>query len=583
MKNWLGWAIGLTLAGTTPAFADSWAVLVGIDDYVKDSIPDLRYASADAKLLGAALRELLQVPTENCFIFTSDQSLANQTPTLTNILYRLDWLQKRVKPGDTVILFFAGHGATVDGQSFLLTEESDNRSLTTLKVSSLQTRDLDELLGKMPASQVMVIVDACRNDPSGATSSGRVVSSRFEETVRLQSCSLFSCKVGERSWEWPEKKHGFFSYFLAEGMRGAAADSQGVVGLTALTQYLGNKVSTEAERVAKVKQTPWLRYEGPVDANWRLGRVAATAKSASVASLDQSVAARDQSAARIVDLQSRVQLEETRRRELEVKLADLEKRSSAPNTEEVQKLTVSRDLALKELLETQKQLEQTRRQLLDRGGVAGAELNLMLAERDQLKAENRVLAARIDLLESKLKATGVSLARSFTIDGPVQGEVEWREAEQLAQAQPSGENQLSAREAEVKVLVSQAGLRRSYADELARDWEVALTRMGALLAQSEAEKLALLQRQEELELERAVFRLQQEQAQNYLQGRAKSWEQLAVERERLREAWQLFAQRPEFRRRAISQRYFMVNSAAGLGDILDIPIKVEEATDLEGN
>ncbi len=563
--------LGIALwAGALPVWGEPWAIFVGVDDYLKESIPDLRCAGADAKLLATAFQELLQVPADHCFLFTSDQTLSNQTPTTSNILFRLEWLQKRVKAGDTVIVFFAGHGATVEGESFLLTEESDNRSLTSMKVSALQAAELDRLLGKLPASQVMVVIDACRNDPSQtSTSSGRTVSSRFEESVKLQACTLFSCQVGERSWEWAEKKHGFFSYFLAEGLRGGAADSQGWVGLTQLTQFLGERVSREVERVVKVKQTPILRYEGPVDANWRFGRVAAGA--APLAKLEKDAAVKEATQARLVELQSRVQLEETRRRELEVKLADLEKRSTAPSSEEIQKLTISRDLALKELLETQKQLEQTRRQLLDRGGVAGAEMNLMLAERDQLKAENRVLAARIDLLESKLKATGVSLARSFTIEGPVAGEVEWQESQKLALAEPTPEHLLRATEGEVAVLLQKAILQREQAALLNEQLGQSLDKMGALWAQSEKDRDEMRQRLEELELREQTFEVQCKVASRSIDSaqRVAAWE-------RLREAWELMAERPNFRRRAISQRYYLQNSLAGLGDILDIPIKISD-------
>ena len=41
----------------------------------------------------------------------------------------------------------------------------------------------------------------------------------------------YACSIGERAYEWAEKKHGVFSYYLMEGLRGGSWDANSTNGL----------------------------------------------------------------------------------------------------------------------------------------------------------------------------------------------------------------------------------------------------------------------------------------------------------------------------------------------------------------
>ena len=150
-----------------------WAVVVGVDEYIREGIPKLRYAVADAKLFSQVLQTAVKVPKQNIFLLTSDSVQENSQPKLTNIASQLDDLKALVKPDDTVIFYFAGHGITIGGESYLLTEESDNRNPTTLRLSSLKSREITQLLKNLGVKRGMVIMDACRNSP-GATANSLI-------------------------------------------------------------------------------------------------------------------------------------------------------------------------------------------------------------------------------------------------------------------------------------------------------------------------------------------------------------------------------------------------------------------------
>lgn len=144
----------------------SWAVVVGVDDYTTD-LPKLNYAVADAKLFAQVLEQSMHVPKDHIRLMTSDALTEALQPRLTNVLEQVYKLKSKVQPSDTVIFYFAGHGLTVDGQSYLLTEDSDNRSAVTIRNSAIRSSEINQIFDELQAQNGWVILDACRNKVVG--------------------------------------------------------------------------------------------------------------------------------------------------------------------------------------------------------------------------------------------------------------------------------------------------------------------------------------------------------------------------------------------------------------------------------
>ncbi len=579
--SWKCWTLGCLLLLSPLARArPPWVVLVGVDDYVQEGIPDLRYAGADAKLLMQAARQVLDVPAEQIFCFTSDATDSQLTPRVTNIVYRLDQLRASCKPDDTLLIYFAGHGVTVEGESFLLTEESDNRSLATLKNSALSARELQRLMKSNKAGHTLMMLDACRNDPRGQRTGSSLdagFSASLSDTASNQeSASLFSCSVGEKSWEWPEKQHGFFTYFLVEGLRQGAAQADGQVTLDSLFHFVAERVPERTKAVVASPQQPVLRYEGRSLKAWQLARVAPgkaarlPAGGQGLAQLDAEQARQDVAAQQKALLEARLRQEEGKRKELEQRLQALDKSLPANSSEEVQKLVLSRDLALKELLEARQQLEVARKQLASRSSGSNLELELIQAEKEQLKAENKVLLTRINLLEEKLSQSGVSFARALpaspsdTLD------------DQLAYSQRTLQH------AEELLQLAQKKLQIKTAEILQVDEEaVALQRRLTELENAYIEKLR--NRVQEAELRAGLWdsrSILNEDQWSRLDSLVKALERLQSDHQQLQrryaqqvEDMKRMAAEPRFRSRFISRRFYQINRLPGLGDILDVPIK----------
>lgn len=265
-----------TLAWASPD-PHKWAVVVGVNEYQRSGVSDLKFAVSDAKMFAQALVDEVGVPKEQVFLYTTEATDPGEMPRLTNLVFRLEWLQERVKPDDTVFFYFAGHGVETEGETFLLMDNADNRSKATLTMSTLNASLLFDLLDECHAKDTLVVLDACRNDPAAGRgdqdnpmtdtmSRGLVFKPSAAASKERNLATLFACGVGERSYEWPEKGHGYFTYFLVEGLK-----SGGKVTLGGLSNFVRDKVKV-ASAEAGDHQQPTLRYEGPGPEGWVLAQ-----------------------------------------------------------------------------------------------------------------------------------------------------------------------------------------------------------------------------------------------------------------------------------------------------------------------
>ena len=229
-----------------------YALIVGVDRYQDPQVTPLVGAGNDARSLRTALIRYGGFPEDHVILLTSDQPAGSQ-PTRGVILRKLSNMRAAV-PKDGLLLFsFAGHGIQREGRAYLLASDSQvNGDLdlledTAINVSS-QVRDRVEETG---ISQVIFILDACRNEPgSGRSGTDNPLSEGFVKQFSFDSRNrdvsafviLYASEIGHRAYEYIEKKQGYFSWFLVEALRGAAANDRGEVTLGGVIDYLQEKV-----------------------------------------------------------------------------------------------------------------------------------------------------------------------------------------------------------------------------------------------------------------------------------------------------------------------------------------------------
>lgn len=262
------------VAASVLALAEKHALLIGIDEYQdSDRISSLGGAAADAKGLAKALEEVGKF--SDVRVVTSEDG---SKPTRSNILFEVEQLSKRVKPGDMVLFAFSGHGIELNQTTYLIPYDGDLRTELTLQASSIPASTLLALFAKMPAGVLIDCFDMCRNDPhkgSKGDTPNLLNDKQARELVLVPSSdqagqsgpesvvTLFACQSGQRSWEWPGKKRGIFSLCLENALRTGAVDDQGEVRLQKLLGLLGSTVQDVAKKELNEAQRPRVEISAP--------------------------------------------------------------------------------------------------------------------------------------------------------------------------------------------------------------------------------------------------------------------------------------------------------------------------------
>ena len=233
-----------------PPGAKRFAIVIGVDNYADTQITTLGGASNDAKTLGNALIQYAGFPSEQVTLLASDQP-TERLPTRGNILRRLSNMAAVVPPDGLLLVSFAGHGIERSGQAFLLPSDSQvSDDVDLLEQTAINVAQVKDRIKKIGVKQVLIILDACRNDPVGRANADNNLTSAytkgFDFSVRNNEVqafvTLYATEVGHRAYEYKEKKQGYFTYVLVEGLKGGAANEKGEVTLSGLVKYLQERV-----------------------------------------------------------------------------------------------------------------------------------------------------------------------------------------------------------------------------------------------------------------------------------------------------------------------------------------------------
>ena len=151
----------LVMFWTSAAFAERRVALIfGADRY--ENMRPLKNAVNDARAIEDALEAL------NFEVFSE------RNRDLRRMRRALEDFNEDAAGADVAFVFFAGHGVEVAGDNRLLPTDADASSLEALKATSLALNELHEVVARV-AETALIVLDACRDDPFGATSdpSGR--------------------------------------------------------------------------------------------------------------------------------------------------------------------------------------------------------------------------------------------------------------------------------------------------------------------------------------------------------------------------------------------------------------------------
>lgn len=239
------------------------ALLVGVNRYNDRKISNLSFCVNDAR----ALHRILIGPERggfdrnNCYLMMDDSKEDRFKPIRSNLMSSIKSLSKIAKSDDYLLFFFSGHGMEENGKSYLLPADA---RINVLGDTAISIDWIKERMKKSKARVKVMILDSCHSGAiRGKAESGRMTKALHDSIFPAPKgfAILTSCQMNEVSYEMPNKKSSVFTFFLNEGLEGAADfDNDSRILIPDASRYATDKTLEWASNEG-VEQSPTLEYK----------------------------------------------------------------------------------------------------------------------------------------------------------------------------------------------------------------------------------------------------------------------------------------------------------------------------------
>ncbi|WP_038492035.1 polysaccharide deacetylase family protein [Janthinobacterium agaricidamnosum] len=237
-------------AGT--AYANSWAVVIGIDSYEK--WPKLQYAVRDAQGVRDTLVEKFGFAAERVV------TLKNAEATRNNILaaFHDKLAHGGVQKNDRIFVFFAGHGATRKLSSgrelgYIVPYDSDPNQFATDAIPMTEIQNIAESLS---AKHTLFVMDACYSGLGLTRGAGN--SSFLRDNAKRIGRQMLTAGGGDQLVaDGGPNGHSVFTWTLLQGLNGKAdLNGDGLITATELAAYVAPAVSSVSNQTPAFGSLP---------------------------------------------------------------------------------------------------------------------------------------------------------------------------------------------------------------------------------------------------------------------------------------------------------------------------------------
>jgi hypothetical protein len=199
---------GVFTATEVSASSSRYAIVIGVNSYPNLSAQkQLTTAVNDANALGAAL---------GAGGLGFDRVVVLTNPNLAAMGRGINDVANQLKPGDTILFFFSGHGISPDNTNLLLASDLPNVDLANpaakdlvRKSSYSETEIITKFQTKLVSASgqqegvIIFVSDACRDNPFGVTSAFTKSIGEQAQGVRPQPTagifSIYAAGIGQQS------------------------------------------------------------------------------------------------------------------------------------------------------------------------------------------------------------------------------------------------------------------------------------------------------------------------------------------------------------------------------------------------
>jgi hypothetical protein len=238
--------------GSTKIEEKRKALIISISDYLNELAP-LDFCKDDGEKMYETLKSLgYEIPDSNRLI--GEIRYDQVRPAISRF-----FTDKSVKPKDTLIFYFSGHGIPDGtGEHYLATSDIDPDAPWD---NGFSFEDLTKMMDRSNSRRVIVILDCCYSGSArlegkgakGDESAARLGREAIEQTIKNRipagegRCILASSLAYQESFQMKKLENSLFTYYLLEGLRGGggeSVDDEGNVTPESLSNYVFEKITS---------------------------------------------------------------------------------------------------------------------------------------------------------------------------------------------------------------------------------------------------------------------------------------------------------------------------------------------------
>lgn len=259
-----------------------WVVSIGVSQYKNPKI-NLEYADNDAQTIA----QWMETQEGRLFKEVNTLVLINEAANRKNILASIGPFLGQADKSDVMLIFIAGHGVKdTDGHYYFVPHNATGNHIESEGMAADEfIRAIGRARRQTDISKLLLWSDTCYAgafDLSEVSAKGRraleednkntadlayeIYDGLADELAKAEGYYLLSgAKATEQAredvqfkFDDEQRAHGAFTYALLEGLKGKAADENGLVKINKLFSWVNERVP----RLTGGMQHPWQQMEG---------------------------------------------------------------------------------------------------------------------------------------------------------------------------------------------------------------------------------------------------------------------------------------------------------------------------------
>ena len=240
--NWNG--------GESRAKPKLFALIIGVDDYSGSGLGRLKFAKADAKAIGEALRGSGKADYESVEV----TYLLDKEVTASGLENAFETLARTVHPRDTFVFFAAAHGKAENGVFYLMPQDFRFGTNGSVAERGIGQQQLQAWIGnKIKAKRGIVLLDTCEsgalvaNEPGGRgnTQGQEAAVGKLHEAIGRP---VLTASNADQSALEGYKGHGVFTWVVLDALANGDANGNGQIEIGELVAH----VQTVTPRISRI-------------------------------------------------------------------------------------------------------------------------------------------------------------------------------------------------------------------------------------------------------------------------------------------------------------------------------------------